>query len=287
MFDKDYIKQHFPLSKHSDRDVIKRFDTPEDFVAWVRTFPEHKQAKDFSREWSGDMTRENYQRYLDYGDPSRMADAQAIFDKVQASGLLAVNEKIWNPSVVGAFPSVPAAIQNLPESMFSRQESDFFDETTPINIYVELCASGGIPAEKLYKRGAVILALVQVLQTVRPVNLFAHCFLGGDDIAAGTVIRIPTAPFDIDRGGFILGHPGFFRSIGYQMSNNLSSKIWEHWPWCNMPETAEYHQSMKHMLGIGPEDIYIEPPFLTNIDYIEKPVEFINKILDKYRDKME
>jgi hypothetical protein len=97
------------------------------------------------------------------------------------------------------------------------------------------------------------------------------------------VIKIPTTPFDIDRGGFILGHPGFLRCFTFATLRKLGARSSIPLGWGCYDNKPAYMQSIKHMVDFTDEDIYVDAIRMHDVDYASDPVGFINKTLEKYK----
>jgi hypothetical protein len=110
------------------------------------------------------------------GDTALVAEADKFLSQIEDQ--MPVSRGWRNiDDVVGAVPNVPAFLAGHPQCM--RRRAHVAKDTAPLAIYMDLTSSGGISAEKVERRGVVLLALARLLVEHRPVELWVGAALGG------------------------------------------------------------------------------------------------------------
>ena len=115
--------------------------------------------------------------------------------------------------VTGQFFDVGLVVAGEPECWFEQ-------ETEPVKKVVSICvniaASGDVSADKLSRRGAAVLALIDRLQECGYI-VELTVFIGAEksNKTAYAWFEFGTTPLDIDAVSLVLAHPGFFRVAGF------------------------------------------------------------------------
>ena len=91
--------------------------------------------------------------------------------------------------------------------------------TAPIAIYLDLWVSSSVDARVLELRGIAVLALVQILNMFRPVQLKVVSGMGYGPTRENSiqVIPVPTAPMDLARASWMIASPLLPRRGLYRM----------------------------------------------------------------------
>lgn len=274
------------------RDNILMFDAPEDLSEYVKTIPDairhYSDRQNARTAWSGE-TGPDAEKYLQFGSTKYLDKAEALIDKMREEGIFSHGQKIYETSVVGSFPCVPHAIMGLPDTMYQLSETDLVSTTTPLRIYVELAASAYVTHEQLLNRGVAVLGLVLALQQVRPIELYVTSF--GDpnykNQCHGGVVRIQTAPLDLDRAVFMLANPGFYRQIMFGLKAHLAglTRASSALPFMfgQSPGSDQNIATQRELLGMAPDDLFIPGVYKSNTAYINDPIGWIKKHLDAYK----
>lgn len=275
---------------NKERDIIRRFHSPSEFLAFVKAQPENKRCYADAmgdRSWAGGASGESCVQRLEFGDTQYLKRAEQLMEQMRAQGLYTNNARIWDTEIVGSFPCVPSYLAGLPETMFAQVETESPATTTPIRLYVDIVTSSGVSSKEIIDRGIAILGLVLALQLVRPVELY--CFSlgkggGCKGATSGTITQIDTAPLDFDRATFMLCDPGFMRQICYgAMFNVLDKPFNGHigWAWGHSSIDAEYEATLREALECNPDDMVLTGTFLTQYEYRDNPVKWIKDQLIK------
>ena len=179
----------------------------------------------------------------------------------------------------GGVPVIPAVLAGHPECMLTIAEQD--NNRSPIGVHVYMGAQAGVDAAAMSTRGAAILALVDRLALMRPVELFAyHCMpywygKRSADVDAPSNrmyrIRINTAPLSLAEAGLLLCSPSFVRHAIFGL---------EHADQCEI--TAPFgHRgcrdaSIEAVCDRTPTDVVVGR-VNSNQEIINDPVEWVRK----------
>lgn len=214
------------------------YNSLAELVEHVQRLPEPtKTARcDDSNRWAGgDYAPCGMQQALDLarnGWPEGVREAGKIAAGiaervVQASGM--AQEDNFGYDVTGGAFDAGAYLSGVPECWGTLQPQQ---ERKAVRIVVNICASGGVPADMLLKRGAAIAALVLTL-TARGFAVTVDVMAGltfdhGAGDSKHMIVRVADAstgsPLDIDRVVFALAHPGMLRRINRALINGFRSE---------------------------------------------------------------
>jgi hypothetical protein len=178
--------------------------------------------------WGGKLDRDQAIRCLREGHVPSVRASDEFLKKVEelAPAPTARHELI--DDVIGAVPNVPAFLAGQPLNM--RRKIKRESENAPVAVVVDLTSSASVKADDLAKRGAAILALVRVLTSRRPVELYAGTGVGTPDGAMWQFYKIETAPLDLARAAFLLAHPAATRGLQYMLGYKLHNFTGQ-WPY--------------------------------------------------------
>lgn len=256
------------------RDKLKRFDAPEEYHAWLSTFQFRGD------HWSGGSREDNLNK-LANGDMSLVQEAEALVNKMIDAQVFTLGVPMLQHSVVGFVPNVPAAIIGHPKDMWRRNTEDTQSLNSPLSIYAEVVVSGGVSHEELMQRGIAVLAFVMAMQSVRPIELYTYQGLGNSHGAYGTVTKVETKPLDLARAAWMLTSPGYARTLAFAGAYHLGPADGS-WPWNSYPVKSEYEPSMREMLEMQPEDIFLCGAFLNDKLALSNPVEWVRQMIAKH-----
>lgn len=191
--------------------------------------------------------------------------------------LLQTKARVWSPSVQGAYPMVPDYLAGMPECM--RMSEQVMSDTSLLRIFACSTVSADLSREKLEARGAAILALVQLLGAVRPIELYTYCDLDGDhgDSAVFTRCRIETAPLDMATACYALISSGFSRQINFTWAAKYGYR--GSWGWDHSPD--DRRKVTCQALGAAETDLVIHGGHSDN-KMIREPDAWLKDQLDKH-----
>jgi hypothetical protein len=202
------------------------FDSYEAFVEDVQQVPKVKgiSSRDVGRDSHfGTHTFEQAVELAHVGWPegaARVAEIRASLDKyVEASKVAACQQFAWD--VVGDFVDVGRVLFGEPEACgsYNEYETGRFGSQRVVRLYANLGVSAGVKAEAIFARGAVVLAAVDVLESLGlRVELWAgkatSRVSGGEaQHQVEVLVKAASQPVDVDRLAFALCHNASLRRL--------------------------------------------------------------------------
>jgi hypothetical protein len=265
--------------------LVERFDAPEelhDYLKDVHNIWRRNQDSHWGASW------EQCCNNLLQGDTTNLDAAMAIIDKMQDAQLFSEGMPVYAPSVVGAFPNVPAFMMGHPMDMFSKQMSQTDALNTPLTIYIETTVSGGVSVKDLRSRGVAALAFALAMNNIRPVEIYTVS--GGLPSGGKTsivVTRIASAPMDIARAVFMLTDEAFARKITFAAMCNMSGVDTGYisWPWNGYPTYDDYKAKMRDALEMQPQDVLISGGHLNDKLMQSDPIQWVRNMIDLHSGK--
>jgi hypothetical protein len=191
--------------------------------AYERACREGYPVLDWDGPWFGG-TRDQLPKFLKAGYAKGVDEAREYIDEVMEYVPMETLGRELSPAPVGYIPVVPAFLAGRPDAMLGLDE-DYTPEGT-IRIFVSVSATGGASAQELAKRGAAIMALVEALQMIRPVELFVYHCVGSacKPYLSRVQVRMGVTPLDLSEVAASL-HSLVYRSAIFQISRwNLESQ---------------------------------------------------------------
>lgn len=227
-------------------------------------------------DWTDGESFTSALRKMTHGDDAYVPMADKLLDKIGdlAEGLPV---RQWTPSPCGAYGIVPEAIMGLPTPMRTMAPSG---DLSPVNIIVSTTCSGGIDKATMTKRGVAILALLQKLQAIRPVEL-SILAEGGSSMHGNVLelIQIDTKPLSIAHACFALANVGFARGLTYA---HMEKYHGFNGRWPADYRTDRYGGIVREALDIRSEDLWIQSSHLTDSKLTSDPVAWVNEQLARY-----
>ena len=245
------------------------------FSEWIRALPESKRLVD--SDWCGGMDYTTARDAIWRGDMAGVAASDALLDQFES---VVPVSRSWRTfaAVAGGAPNVAAHLAGSPLSMRVRQRA--FSQGAPLNVFVDIVSSYGVPAESLTRRGVAALALVRALGANRPVRVFAVAAMQHSEATSSQFIAVEIpAPVDLARAAFLLAHPAAARALAYEAGPRLAgfeangSLGWA------FRDHAKYLTKARtiwaHVCGVAAEDcLYLAPPHASD-SAITNPVTWI------------
>jgi hypothetical protein len=266
-------------TKHKDLDsVLHWFDSPAEFARECGKIPADKQ--DCNRSWTGETWEQAVQGAI-RGRTEHVKLAESMLEKFNAE--IEAPKTTWVRQVAGAYPSVPDAIMGHPDSM--RRRIQAVDPVTPLRILIDTTSSGGIDHDDLLKRGITYLALVMVLETVRPLELYWSCGLGGGaHQSSSSIIRLSSSPLNLSIVCNALTSQGMTRGMGYSYVQGMDGSGGG-WQWGLHPDSAssrkEWRRNMRKITGFERKDLIV-PPIHMYDPALDDPVAFLHRTVNEY-----
>jgi len=232
--------------------------------------------------WHGNVAYDVAVQDTRTGDLSGVPASDAFLAKFED---LAPSRPAWETvnDVVGALPDVGAFLAGHPLAM--RRRTRLAKETAPLTIAVDLVSSGGIKADLLRKRGALILALVRALSISRPVELWAGGSATPDSKRGAWHVwfQIDTAPLDLARAAHVMTCPAVSRGMIYATISHEAGTTGGdlHWPYHN---NAWSRANMRPVLSraFGQADMLtIAAPHASD-ELVNEPEAWFERMLTQY-----
>lgn len=244
-----------------------------DMAAALPAGNQHRQTS----QWRGGKPFNVSVDQVRNGDLDGVAASEALLDKLETEQFVS---PVWRNKldVVGGAPCVPAYLAGHPMNM--RRRERVASAQGPLAIIVSLTLSAGIPIETMRQRGATLLALVRLLSTARPVELWTAVCLGGDNHGTHVLTRLDTAPLDLARAAHMLTCPSVTRALGYGICDNMrAGGRWPHGDFDHYQATAR--ELYTGATNTAADVLYVGAAHL-NDPMVKRPVEWIKKTLQEY-----
>lgn len=230
------------------------------------------ECQRYARGWHYDAREFLQQTRHGREDLVQMADQfiQKIEDLIPVT-------KGWRSvdDVVGAVPNVPAFLAGHPQHMRRRARVD--RDTTPVRIFVDISASASVDDSIMTRRGAALLALVRLLTSHRPVELWAGVLWSDKKAACSVVWKIDTLPLDLARAATYLADPRTSRVFGFGVASHAVS-------FDLVGEWYQYEQrfaELKQLMSWDDQTVFVQKIHLYD-KLVSNPVEFVRRELSKY-----
>lgn len=276
----------------------KHFSTPQRLAEWMLTDPGVKQSvtkraptadqKQYGISAHDSYYDYNYDRKLAKGltllqepDSEMVSQVRDIMKQLQAQ--LPTTQRNWASAPVGFFPNVPAYLAGEPENMFTYQRAN--SDTSPVRIWVNVLPSGGCDRTTLMKRGAVLVALANLLLERRSMVRIT-CY--GDQPAhskksyTGTIISwdLPTSPLSLSTLCTSLGYPEVVQNVTFKACHTIDKGVTGGWLRGHCPGYSYNEKQVRADLGADDEDVIIPAAFLGD-QLHNKPVDFLHRELTR------
>ena len=254
------------------------FDSPDKLAAAAESSGVVEKARS---EFYGNLDLKTTLRYTREGDLSGVAASEALLAEMEH--YVFETARLENVlDVTGASPNVPAYIAGQPLSMRRRARREH--PQGPIAVIVDLSTSAELTTKQIQTRGAVLLALVRILSTCRPVELWAVTGLDGrvgrsDPTGVSFVgTRIDTTPLDLARAGFILTSAAFPRMLCYGLAEKHHGYR-GHWPFYDGPlSPSEMAQCLMGAFAHVEETLCV-PGLHVKDELVQRPLNWLQREL--------
>lgn len=235
-----------------------------------------------SSSFTGYQTYAEAKKNATKGKPEVVKRSDKIMQEIEADGI-ELEGLQWGNDVAGFIPCVPSFISGAPDSM--RRPMDCSTDKSPIKVYASFCASAGVTAEQLEKRGVAILSLCRKLQAIRPVELWIFSEMYGYGGYAIPVIRIETSPLDLTSASYAMADAGFLRQLGFAWGYD-SRGFDGGWAWEIGGNYTRMIKNLRELFEADDKDLILPGTFLDD-KLLNKPVEWVNEQVLKYTAQLE
>ena len=277
------------VTRHGkDMDIVWTGDLPE----LVARLDAMQTSRDLNKRdaWCGKKSPNEGKTAMRTGDLSTVPQSDALLNRFEAVRPVSRRFRVRD-AISGGAPNVGAFLAGSPLAM-RRRERDA-TETAPLIVVCDLTSSGGIPAAALERRGAAVLALVRMLSSSRPVELWAGCG-GSPTVHRNTYVfaRVDTAPLDLARAAPLMTLPVIPRGLLYPLicevgaDNEADRKAgyisWNYGSIENQRRNA--HDIFARLIpgGTASEIFYVPPPYATDDQVCDDPAAWLETKLAEY-----
>lgn len=251
------------------------------WTEYLASLPQCSKWAHGAGEWTDYESWDSALTKMANGDDTYAAMADKLLSQLSdVSDGVPIRE--WAPNVMGAYPIVPEFLSGMPTCMRSMDAS----ETTlaPLNVIVSSTCSAGIDRKVMTQRGVAVLALIQKLQMVRPVELWI-LVEGNDDKTKDNLfelIRVDTKPLSVAHACFALANVGFARQLTYAHMHKFHG--WRG-GWPQSYHASGYDAIVRRECCFSPEDLWIRSGHFSDSLLARDSVAWVNQQLAKYTAK--
>lgn len=233
----------------------------------------HYSKGDGDAQWRGTNTWSEAMQLVRTGWPEGFAKANALRGNLVASvsGSRAMKPKLRR-DIAGFMPCVPAVLAGEPDSMYSIKLNEAENRGRIIRIVYNVCVSAGIDAETMTLRGALALALIDLLEGC---GFRCEVILAIGDSFGGfrNQIFVPLKNSDqnpeMDSLAFWIAHPAGLRRIIFAILENC------------FPDLPYSYGSPTEVCKDRQGDIYCNEAYLGDVNN-ETAVPFLKSQLQKF-----
>lgn len=255
---------------------IQHFDSMGEFLADALEARRESSRFNKGNSWNGARTFREAADIVRNGLHNAMADINSLTEQVSVE--LPNYQDVWEPSVQGPVPIVPAAIAGLPDNMLTMVRQDIVG--VPLRIWVSTAYSSGCSDSMIYKRGVAITALLQAVSTSRPVDIML--FAEFDDAGARglhtPVIRVQSMPLDLSTLTAALTSQCVSRCLIMGWCDTNPGGFRGTWAWGTNPRDKKERDKTRAALGVAHSDLFIPAAYLSEQDdIIKNPVKWVRE----------
>ena len=158
---------------------------------------------------------------------AKIREAHEVVYRGALHSLGTVSMPVMGTDLVGMLPSVPAYLSGDPAAMLTWQETSA--PRPVIQIVIQMTYSAGTTAQQVYRRGAAICALVDLMeQRGARVEIVGALSNRGSNrgerdrhLDMHVTVKRPDQPLDLDLIAFVFAHPASFRRIGFAAEEQI------------------------------------------------------------------
>lgn len=249
----------------------KHFTSRAAYLDWVGSL-------DWNRHHTTGFTTEaNVRAGMDNlatGRPDLVSEAQKLMDELSLE--LDTPRRTWKPSIAGAYPSVPAYLSGMPESMFTLTPS--WREDSPIRVWLGVTSSASITSEQLLRRGVALAAFAMALSETRTVTLTPYILSSSVGHGRDAYISwdLQTSPLVLSEVCASLADVAVIRYLGLWATDHLNNAYSPTWTNDYADETK-----MRSILGCAEDDVWLSS-IHANDPLLTDPVGWIRSAVVKY-----
>jgi hypothetical protein len=207
--------------------VTRRYDSFDAFLSQAKVVPRHQDSgssrTNKDAHWSGTKTFDEAVALAERGWAEGAAEALHLRGSIDAAvrQIVASRQAQFAWDVTGDAVDVGKYLSGEPECFLTQVDDGESASGKVVKIVANLAASGAVSTKSLFARGAVILAAVDILESLgHRVELWiAH---GSSNDRVGifqqfTLVKPASQPLDVDRIAFCLCHASCLRRLSFSI----------------------------------------------------------------------
>lgn len=218
-----------------------------------------------ANQWAGGTVETMFDR-LHNGWQEGADKIAAKFDSALARPVSTVGKRI-KYDVAGGGCSVSRYVAGSPMHMKRQRQAESIK--APIRVFASVCASSGIDADTMNKRGIAIASLVMYLSVQRPVELFIFAEMNADKLGEKDycipVIKLGISPFNLAEMAFAVCDPMALRRMMFGLRGTEGGDI--RWAWDARKNAKDLKAKMTELLSLSDSDIVLPGSYLEEGDW--------------------
>lgn len=224
--------------------LVHRWESWAEFVADVADTTDNGRGRCSSKDGTayfcgGTESLDQALQLARDGWSEHRGDVMDLADRIRHEPSVAalLDQYVMTPSTVhsvsGAFPDVAAFLAGEPDNMVTFAEVEQPRAGKVVTIHVDMITGGSTDPDLLVKRGAVVVALIELLETMGfACDVWLESTNAGGKIGAAVrsitdLIHVKTAgePLDVDSLMYAIGHPSTFRRLLFRWWEGESATV--------------------------------------------------------------
>ena len=235
------------------------FDSLEDYLSYLEKAETHEafaraQASSLgSEEFTLTESLEEAIALARYGWHNGFGDLVALVEKVKRNLKIKIDPNRTFHDYVGFAPDVKAYLEGSPLTMINKPVV----HKPLITIYMNTSYAGNERNERIYSRGAVVLAAAEALELMGfmvDLRLFEMSYVDKDIHFSEYRLKMPDERINLQKLYFPLCHPAWVRRLNFRLIET-SPNMTDAWAGCyGIPAETPM---IRRVLGLGEGDILI------------------------------
>lgn len=245
------------------RQGILSFDSLSEVSEFFKEHGNGYQTR--ANEWAGGSIATMFDR-LHNGWQEGADKIAAKFDAALARPVATTGKRI-KYDVAGGSCSVSRYVAGSPMHMKRQRQAESIK--APIRVFASVCASGGIDADTMNKRGIAIASLVMYLSVQRPVELYIFAEMdadrSGEENYCIPVVKLGISPFNLAEMAFAVCDPMSLRRMMFGLRGDEGG--WIKWAWDSRKNAKDLRAKMGELLNLSESDIVLPGSYFDEGDW--------------------
>ena len=236
------------------------FDSLEDYLAYLQTAEPHEAflqgnlaSEAGSEEFTLTDTLDRAIELCRFGWHEGFGDLVALVERVKRNLDIRIDPNRTFHDYVGFAPDVKAYLEGSPLTMINKPVV----HKPLVTIYMNTSYAGNEPRERIYARGAIVLAAAEALELMGfmvDLRIFELSYVDKDVHFSEYRLKNPDERVNLQKLYFPLCHPAWVRRLNFRLIE-CSPAMTDAWAGCyGIPAETPL---IRRVLGIGEGDILI------------------------------